>query len=54
MPPAFANLNERYKRLDGTISQQLGSRNLLQGGYEGVQDNYKGANRLVGDNDGPR
>ena len=52
MPPAFANLNERYKRLDGTISQQLGSRNLLQGGYEWVQDNYKGANRLVGDNDG--
>jgi outer membrane receptor for ferrienterochelin and colicins len=51
-PPAFANLNQRYKRLDGTISQQLGSRNFLQGGYEWVQDNYRGANRLVGDNDG--
>ncbi|MEQ1945989.1 MAG: TonB-dependent receptor [Bryobacteraceae bacterium] len=51
-PPALANLNERYKRLDGTISQQLGTRNLLQGGYEWVQDNYKGANRLVGDNAG--
>lgn len=51
-PPTFANLNQRYKRLDGTISQQLGSRSLLQGGYEWVQDNYRGANRLVGDNDG--
>ena len=51
-PPAFANLNQRYKRLDGTVSHQFGSRNLLQGGYEWVQDNYRGANRLVGDNDG--
>jgi outer membrane receptor for ferrienterochelin and colicins len=51
-PPTLANLNQRYKRLDGTISHQLGSRNLLQGGYEWVQDNYKGANRLVGDNGG--
>ena len=51
-PPAVANLNERYHRLDGTVSQQLGPRNLLQGGYEWVQDNYRGANRLVGDNDG--
>lgn len=51
-PPALANLNQRYKRLDGTVSQQLGSTNLLQGGYEWVQDNYRGANRLVGDNDG--
>ena len=51
-PPALANLNQRYKRLDGTLSHQFGSRNLLQGGYEWVQDNYRGANRLVGDNDG--
>lgn len=51
-PPALSNLNERYKRLDGTISQQLGARQFLQGGYEWVQDNYKGANRLVGDNAG--
>jgi outer membrane receptor for ferrienterochelin and colicins len=51
-PPALSNLNERYKRLDGTISQQWGPRNFLQGGYEWVQDNYKGANRLVGDNAG--
>jgi outer membrane receptor for ferrienterochelin and colicins len=46
-PAALANLNQRYRRLDGTISQQLSSRNFLQGGYEWVQDNYKGANRLV-------
>ncbi|WP_321473296.1 TonB-dependent receptor [uncultured Paludibaculum sp.] len=51
-PPSYANLNERYKRLDGTVSQQLGPWNFLQGGYEWVQDNYRGANRLVGDNDG--
>lgn len=51
-PPAFANLNQRYKRLDGTILHQLGARNVLQGGYEWVQDNYRGANRLAGDNDG--
>lgn len=51
-PPTFANLNQRYKRLDCTLSHQFGSRNLLQGGYEWVQDNYRGANRLVGDNDG--
>lgn len=51
-PPAVSNLNERYQRLDGTISQQWGPRNFLQGGYEWVQDNYKGANRLVGDNAG--
>lgn len=51
-PPALANLNQRYRRLDGTISHQLGSRHFLQGGYEWVQDHYRGANRLVGDNAG--
>ena len=51
-PPAFANLNQRYKRLDGTLSHSFGSRNLVQGGYEWAQDNYSGANRLVGDNEG--
>jgi len=51
-PPAFANLNQRYQRLDATVGQQIGTRNFLQAGYEWVQDNYKGANRLVGDNAG--
>lgn len=51
-PPSLANLNQRYKRLDGTFSQQVGSRQLLQGGYEWAQDHYRGANRLVGDNAG--
>ncbi|MBK9170840.1 MAG: TonB-dependent receptor [Bryobacterales bacterium] len=51
-PPALANLNQRYKRLDGTISQQLGLRQFLQGGYEWTQDHYRGVNRLVGDNAG--
>ncbi|MBS1874687.1 MAG: TonB-dependent receptor [Acidobacteria bacterium] len=48
----FANLNERYHRLDATLSRQLGARQLLQGGAEWAQDLYRGANRLVGDNAG--
>lgn len=48
----FANLNERYHRLDATLSHQFGSRQLLQGGVEWAQDLYRGANRLVGDNAG--
>jgi outer membrane receptor for ferrienterochelin and colicins len=48
----FANLNERYHRLDATVSQQIGSWQLLQGGVEWVQDLYRGANRLVGDKAG--
>ena len=48
----FANLNERYHRLDTTLSQQIGTWQLLQGGFEWAQDSYRGANRLVGDNAG--
>lgn len=48
----FANLNERYHRLDATVSQQIGTWQLLRGGVEWVQDLYRGANRLVGDNAG--
>lgn len=48
----FANLNERYHRLDATLSHQFGARQLLQGGVEWAQDLYRGANRLVGDNAG--
>lgn len=52
--PSFglANLNERYKRLDATLSRQTGSWNLLQAGFEWAQNSYRGANRLVGDNAG--
>ena len=50
----FANLNERYHRLDATVSQQVGAWQLLQGGVEWAQDLYRGANRLVGDNAGQR
>ena len=52
--PSFGlgNLNERYHRLDSTIAQQIGAGQLLQGGVEWVQDLYRGANRLVGDNAG--
>lgn len=48
----FANLNERYHRLDATLSHQLGHKQLIQSGFEWAQDLYRGANRLVGDNTG--
>lgn len=48
----YGNLYERYHRADSTISQQIGSSNFLQGGFEWAQDNYRGLNRLVGDDAG--
>lgn len=51
-PPSPSNLNERLKRLDATISRQLGSAHFMQGGVEWSQNLYRGANRLVGDNVG--
>ena len=50
--PALANLNERYRRLDSTLGHNLGRRQFIQLGAEWVQDQYRGANRLVGDNAG--
>lgn len=47
-----ANLNERLYRLEGSLSQVIGSRQLLQGGVEWTQNQYRGYNRLVGDNEG--
>ncbi|BDC49066.1 TonB-dependent receptor [Bryobacterales bacterium F-183] len=49
---AAANLNERMNRLDTTVSHQFGSQHLLQGGAEWVQIQYRGLNRLAGDNVG--
>ncbi len=49
---ATANLNERLRRLDSTLSHQFGQANFLQGGMEWTQNVYMGANRLVGDNAG--
>lgn len=51
-PPSPANLNERLKRLDATLSRQSGGGHFLQGGVEWSQVLYRGANRLVGDNAG--
>jgi outer membrane receptor for ferrienterochelin and colicins len=48
-PAAYANLNQRFHRLDATGSQQINSWNLLQGGVEWAQDAYKGTNRVLGD-----
>ena len=48
----YGNLYEHYHRADATVSQQLGSWNFLQGGDEWVQDNYRGLNRLVGNDAG--
>jgi outer membrane receptor for ferrienterochelin and colicins len=48
-PVNYANLNQRFHRLDATGSQQIKSWNLLQGGVEWAQDAYKGTNRVLGD-----
>jgi outer membrane receptor for ferrienterochelin and colicins len=49
---SLSNLNERYRRLDATVSRDLPGHQLLQGGVEWSQDQYRGANRMVGDNAG--
>ena len=49
---SVANLNQRLYRLDSSISHVLGSHQLLQGGVEWTQDEYRGFNRLLGDNAG--
>ena len=47
-----ANLNQRLYRFDSSVSQVIGSRQLLQGGVEWTQDQYRGYNRVLGDNAG--
>ncbi len=47
-----ANLNERLYRLEASLSQVVGSRQLVQGGGEWTQNEYRGFNRLLGDNEG--
>jgi outer membrane receptor for ferrienterochelin and colicins len=51
-PSSPANLNERLRRLDSTLSHQFANSHFLQGGMEWAQNIYMGANRLVGDNAG--
>jgi len=47
-----ANLNERLYRFDASVSHVLGSRQLLQGGFDWTSNEYRGYNRLLGDNNG--
>ncbi|MDE0628277.1 MAG: TonB-dependent receptor [Bryobacterales bacterium] len=47
-----ANLNERLYRFDASLSHVLGNRQLLQGGFDWTSNEYRGYNRLVGDNNG--
>lgn len=47
-----ANLNERLYRFDASLSHVLGNRQLLQGGLDWTSDEYRGYNRLLGDNNG--
>lgn len=49
---SVANLNQRLYRFDSSISHVLGARQLLQGGVEWTQDEYRGFNRVLGDNSG--
>ncbi|HVT46862.1 MAG TPA: TonB-dependent receptor [Vicinamibacterales bacterium] len=44
----IGTLHERYRRGDATLSQQLGRWQFVQVGYEGVYDQYRGDNRIVG------
>ncbi len=47
-----ANLNQRLYRFDSSVSQVIGGRQFLQGGVEWNQDEYRGFNRVLGDNIG--
>ena len=47
-----ANLNQRLYRLDSSVSHVIGGRQFLQGGVEWNQDEYRGVNRVVGENVG--
>ena len=49
---SVANLNQRLYRFDSSVSQVIGKRQFLQGGVEWTQDEYRGYNRLLGDNAG--
>ncbi len=49
---ATANLNERLYRFDTSLSQIVGNRQLLQGGFDWTNNEYRGFNRLLGDNRG--
>ena len=49
---SVANLNQRLYRFDSSVSHVLGKRQFLQGGVEWTQDEYRGFNRLLGDNAG--
>ena len=49
---ATANLNERLYRFDTNLSRVVGSRQLLQGGFDWMRNEYRGFNRLLGDNEG--
>ena len=49
---ALANLNQRFYRVDSSVSRVVGGRQLLQGGVEWTQDEYRGFNRVLGDNVG--
>jgi outer membrane receptor for ferrienterochelin and colicins len=44
----LGNLREDYYRGDLSVGQQIGHWNYLQAGYEWVQDQYGGDNRIVG------
>jgi len=49
---ARANLNERLYRFDAVLSQVIGDRQFLQGGVDLTGNEYRGYNRLLGDNEG--
>lgn len=49
---AVGNLNERYLRGEAMIEQVIGRRQFVQGGVEWAHDQYRGFNRVLGDQAG--
>ncbi len=49
---ATANLNERLYRFDTSLSHMWGNHQLIQGGIDWLSNEYRGFNRLLGDNNG--
>ena len=51
---SMANLNQQLYRFDSSVSRVIGGQQFLQGGVEWNQDEYRGLNRVLGDNVGQR
>lgn len=46
MPAPAASLEQRFQKVDLTLTRPLGARHLLQSGVEWTRDHYEGTNRI--------